>query len=107
MKDIIEDSACGSEFKKAKWKLCGKFPLKEIVEQNKRACREVWRDVFLKKGEQDEFWDMLSIIADDEGHLLLQREASDAIVGAEVFNDGKDMLAEDWYLEIEEESEQA
>ncbi len=96
---IIVDRVCSERYKRATWEFCGAFPLKEIA-RGRRACREGWRD----RGDDD--MDMLAVcqsidLKDHTSYLFLQRESADA------FEDGggeisiEDMLAEDWYLEVD------
>jgi hypothetical protein len=98
-KNTITDYLHSEEFPAKSWSFCGKFPLDKIT-PDQRACRADWR-AGANIPEIPDLVQMFSISVIDN-KLVLIREHLDSIDEIEPFNNLEDMLAEDWYLEIEE-----
>jgi 8-oxo-dGTP pyrophosphatase MutT (NUDIX family) len=100
-----------SEEGKATWVFCGPLPLEEIAKGH-RACRHGWRNrsyssyrgVNLEPETEDGTWPMLSVSLDnneDDPGMIVGTEYAEEFGQATYPVSIRDMLATDWYLELE------
>ncbi len=101
----------GSDEDKATWIFHGPFPIKEIA-AGKRACRHGWRNrsysefkgVKLEPETEDGTWPMLSASLDNNESnpgIIIGTEYAEEFGETTFPLSIKDMLATDWYLELE------